>query len=253
MSVVPPGAARRGMAGVLWAAGVSRIDTLVVSHADSDHFNAVPDLLERFGVGELAVSESFLRSDALAVRRLLQLVHERHIPVRRLAAGDEIPCDPLCRVRVLHQDMSAREDNETSLVLAVESAGRRVLLTGDLEGESLRRFVADDPDACDVLLAPHHGSITSLPPDIARATQPDWVIVSGPGGGRWRDVEQAYAAAPGAAGPARVLKTGGSEAAAGSRGAVRLSLTAAGVVVHQFTDGCWRPVVGQAPRLSSPS
>jgi len=247
-----PAAARRGMSAVLWDAGVGRIDTLVVSHADTDHFNAVPDLLERFSVGRVAVSEAFLRSDAEAVRRLLRLVYERRIPVVRVDAGDDIPCDHLCRVRVLHHDAAAATDNETSLVLAVESAGRRLLLTGDLEGESLARFVAAGPDACDVILAPHHGSATSLPADIARATRPDWVVVSGPGGSRWGEVRRAYETARGARRPARVVKTGGVDDGGDPGGAVRVSLDAAGVAVRQFSAGRWRSVPPPpAPRPSS--
>jgi competence protein ComEC len=237
-----PGAARRAMSAVLWSGGHARIDTLVISHADTDHFNAVPDLLERFDVGELVVSKSFLVSDAFAARDLLRQVYERRIPVRCVRAGDDIPYDPLCRVRVLHHDASAADDNQTSLVLSVESAGRRLLLTGDLEGDALDAFVAGDPDTCDVLLAPHHGSATSLPAEIARSTKPDWVVVSGPGGSRWPEVRDAYETASGAGRPARVVKTGGPDAGSGARGAVAVSLSAAGVTVRQFSAGRWRDV-----------
>lgn len=248
-----PGAARRAMSAVLWSGGHARIDTLVISHADTDHFNAVPDLLERFDVGELVVSKSFLASDAFAARDLLRRVYERRIPVRCVRAGDDIPYDPLCRVRVLHQDASADDDNQTSLVLSVESAGRRLLLTGDLEGDALEAFVAGDPDTCDVLLAPHHGSATSLPADIARSTRPEWVVVSGPGGSRWPEVRDAYETASGASRPARVVKTGGPDAGSGARGAVTVSLSAAGVKVRQFSAGRWRDVPPPfRPRRSSP-
>jgi competence protein ComEC len=142
---------------------------------------------------------------------------------------------------VLHQDAFATDDNGTSLVLAVEAAGRRVLLPGDLEGEALGRFVAGDPDGCDVLLAPHHGSATSLPADIARVTQPDWVVVSGCGGHRWGIVEQAYATARGAGPPAAVVKTSGVPAEAA--GAVSVSLTACGVTLRQFRAGAWHEIV----------
>jgi len=234
-----PAAARRAVSAVLWTSGISRIDTLVVSHADADHFNAMPDLLERFAVGEFVVSRTFLGSEAPAVHELLRLVHERRIPVRCVAVGDEIPCDPLCRVRVVHHEPRAQEDNETSLVLAVESAGRRLLLTGDLEGEALARFVDGDPDRCDVLLAPHHGSVTSLPPAIAGVTAPTWVIVSGPGGARWGEVERAYRGAAGPGRAARVVKTAG---VGRSSGAARLWITAQGVEVRQYHAGRWAEV-----------
>jgi competence protein ComEC len=228
-----PGAARRAMAAVLWDEGVSRIDTLVVSHADADHFNAVPELLERFGVGEIVVTEAFCSSPSGGVADLLDRAAARRVPVRTVRAGDSFAVDPLCRVRVLRDGagQAAAADNERSLVLGVEAAGRRLLLTGDLEGPALADFVAAGPDACDVLVAPHHGTRTSLPPDIARATRPGLVLVSGVGGPAWGEVSAAYRDA---AGDAAVLKTGGE-------GAIAVTLTAAGVTVERFTNGRWRP------------
>jgi competence protein ComEC len=229
-----PGAARRAMAAVLWSEGLSRIDKLVVSHADTDHFNAVPELLARFAVGEIVVSESFLASPSPAVADLLERTAAAGIPVRTVRTGESFAVDPLCRTRVLHagDGRPLAADNERSLVLAVEAAGRRLLLTGDLEGPALAAFVADGPDSCDVLVAPHHGSRTSLPADIARATAADVVLVSGVGGPSWPEVRDAYAMS--AAKDATVLKTGGD-------GAIAVSFTAGGVAVSQYAAGRWRP------------
>ena len=149
------------------------------------------------------------------------------------AAGDEIGLDPLCRVRVLHPDPHAgapAADNETSLVLAGEPAGRRVLLTGDLEGEALERFVATGPGRRDVLVAPHHGSRASLSVPLLEATAPQWVIVSGAGGPRWPDLERDWIAA---AGGARVVRT---------EGAVHVSLSAAGTTASRYDAGRWEPL-----------
>jgi len=257
-----PGAARRAMAAVLWSEGVDRIDTLVLSHADSDHFNAVPDLLERFAVGEIVVSRAFLASPAAGVAEVLRRAGRAGVPVRTVSArgsaggdsapaADAIPFDPLCRVRVLHPRDEGpavggpTADNETSIVLAIESAGRRLLLTGDIEGAAVARLLATDPDRCDVLIAPHHGSRTSLPPDLARATSPDWVVVSGAGTAGWGEVRQAYERARTDGGFSTVVKTGGD-------GAVALTFTAAGTRVQQFTARGWRDVVAVAPALLMP-
>jgi competence protein ComEC len=263
-----PSAARRAMAGVLWHEGVSRIDTLVISHADTDHFNAVPELLERFAVGEMVVPPPFLESDSWAVGEVLRLARAAGIPVRAAAAGESFALDPLCRVRVLHPTAGSDDphvhnvaledargdamatDNETSLVLAVESAGRRLLLTGDLEGRSLARFIASDPDSCDVLVAPHHGSRTSLPPDIARATAADWVIVSGVGAAGWPEVREAYARARGDGDRIAVVKTGADDASTG--GAIAVGFTASSVRVEQFVRGRWRQVPAETPAAPSP-
>jgi len=234
------GAARRAVAAVLWSEGVSRIDALVLSHADADHFNAVPELLERFDVAAVAVPAAFLRAANPAVTDLLARLRARKIPVCTLAAGDSFPLDPLCRARVLHPRRGPRDqeasDNESSLVLAVESAGRRLLLTGDLEGRSLADFVRAGPGECDVLVAPHHGSRTSLPPDVATATRPACVVVSGAGRRTWPEVRAAYASA---AGGADVWLTGGA-------GALAVELSAGNVATARFAAGGWRTVVDQA-------
>jgi len=242
------------MTAVLWHEGVTQIDTLVISHADTDHFNAVPELLERFAVGEILVPPAFLASESWAVAEVLRQARLAGITVRATQAGDSFALDPLCRIRVLHPEIGDGDpeqhavapeaevtaDNETSLVLAVESAGRRLLLTGDLEGEALARFVASDPEPCDVLIAPHHGSRTSLPPDIARATAADWVVVSGLGAAGWPEVRDAYARARSDGRLVSVIKTGPGDDSAG--GAIALTLTASSVRVEQFDGGCWREV-----------
>jgi len=229
-----PGTARRAISSLLWSEGVSRVDVVVVSHADADHFNALPELLERFSIGMVVVPASLLRSASPAVVHLLERIEEADVPVMTAAAGDAFALDPLCRVRVLHPYRGATvvhaSDNESSIVLAVEAAGRRVLLTGDLEGPALARFVRESQGHCDVLVAPHHGSRTSLPADIATATRPACVAVSGGASRSWPMVRDAYAEA---AGGATVMLTG-------QRGAIAFDLTADAIVAARFRGGGWR-------------
>jgi competence protein ComEC len=232
-----PAAASRSLAAVLWSERTRRIDHLVISHADVDHFNAVPDLLNRFVVGEVVAPEPLLASAAPAARELVAAFRERGISIRIVRAGDSFAVDPQCRVRVLHPAAGAAAsigdtDNESSLVMAVEAAGRRWLLTGDLEGRAAERFIAADPDGCDVLVAPHHGSITSLPPDLAAATQPSVVLVSGAEGRSWPLVREAYAAA---ARGADILQTGRA-------GAIAVEADAATLSVRRFSGGRWQQV-----------
>lgn len=237
-------AASRSLSSLLWSERVRRIDTLVISHADTDHFNAVPDLLERFTIGEIVVPPAFLEAGAWAPRRLVALARERGVPVRAVQAGDGWAVDPLCRIRVLHpypEVRSAAGDNETSVVLAVETAGRRLLLTGDLEGAALDRFVARGPERCDVLVAPHHGSLSSLPPTLAVASDAAWVVVSGATSPGWPRVRDAYASAR--PGGTTVVKTGPDGGCGG--GAIAMQISAAGVEARQFRLGKWEQVADQ--------
>jgi competence protein ComEC len=235
-----PAGARRAMAAVLWSEGITRIDTLVVSHADADHFNAVPDLLTRFAVGRILVPEALPLNSSRAVATLLDAAAAAGVPVEAARAGDSFAIDPLCRARIHHppaaEDPAAEhvaDDNQSSLVVSIEAAGRRLLLTGDLEGTALQRFLAGPLEACDVLVAPHHGSHTSLPADIAARTRPRYVLASGRGGRRWPEVRRAYGAAAGA--EAEVFLTGRA-------GAIAVWLTAGSVEVQRYAAGRWQPL-----------
>ena len=69
-------------------------------------------------------------------------------------------------------------DNANSIVLLIEYAGRRILLTGDLERDGLLRLLQSPPQQCDVLLSPHHGSLGANTTDLARWARPDWLVAS---------------------------------------------------------------------------
>jgi competence protein ComEC len=83
-------------------------------------------------------------------------------------------------------------DNANSITLAVEHAGRRLLLPGDLETPGIEDVMAELPYDCDVLLAPHHGSRRSDPPGFAAWSTPNWVVISGGGGDDVRPVVETY-------------------------------------------------------------
>jgi competence protein ComEC len=93
-------------------------------------------------------------------------------------------------------------DNANSITVAVEHAGQRMLLPGDLESPGIEAVMAELPYDCDVLLAPHHGSRLSDPPGFAAWSTPNWVVISGGDGDDLIPVVQTYERAG-----ARVLQT----------------------------------------------
>ena len=54
-----PRVGRRIIAPALWSFGLDRLDSVYLSHADQDHYNALPDLLDRFRVGEIVIPPGF--------------------------------------------------------------------------------------------------------------------------------------------------------------------------------------------------
>jgi competence protein ComEC len=176
-----PFGAVRPTSAVLWSRGVRHLDAIVVSHADSDHFSGIPELLDRFSVGAIYVSPVMFETPQPAVAELAADIQKSGVPLRTIHAGDRLGNSLGVRLEVLHPPRKGviGSDNANSILLLVEYAGRRLLLTGDLESPGLDDVLAEEPLDCDVVLAPHHGSARSNPTGFSLWSTPEHVIISG--------------------------------------------------------------------------
>ena len=152
------------------------------SHADQDHYNALPDLLDRFQIGELVIPAGFENEQNPEASLLLDQLRARGIPIRTIAA-------PLmwdragAHVKVLHPPVHwhpEASDNARSLVLDAEYEGRHLLLTGDLDQIGLSELVSGpQPDPpIELMFSPHHGGKSANPAWLYSWARPRTVVVS---------------------------------------------------------------------------
>jgi competence protein ComEC len=143
--------------------GVSRLDMLLLSHADNDHSGG-----------------------AQAIQRLMPAVQViSGEPQRHAAELGAVPCDSGSEwqwndVRFsLWQWQAARDSNQASCVLLVEANGERVLLTGDIDEAAERALLGSGRDVqAQWLLLPHHGSRSSSSEPFLRAVDPAAALIS---------------------------------------------------------------------------
>jgi competence protein ComEC len=168
------------VARYLWAQGIGRIDAMVLSHADLDHYSLMPGLIERFGVRRFYVGPPGLQADDPSEAWLVEELDRRGIVPTIVAAGDQFVCGTECALTVLHPESESRwsNDNARSLVLEVQYRGRRILLPGDLEADGLEFLFTRPSPVIDVAMAPHHGSPHSDPERFLRWCRPRWCIIS---------------------------------------------------------------------------
>lgn len=191
-----PRLASRAIAGYLWSRGRTHLDAVVLSHADADHYNALPALTKQFSIGVVYVSPVMFENPSDGLRALQRALADARVTTSEVWTGDRLRTADDCRIEVLHPPRRGvlGRDNANSIVLAVEFAGRRLLLTGDLESPGLDDVLAEEPYDCDVLLAPHHGSAYSAAPKVAAWCRPEWTVISGAERDQAAVVQAAYAA-----------------------------------------------------------
>jgi len=176
---------KRVVAPFLDYAGTRRIKAIIISHDDIDHINGIPEIVEHCHVESVYATDAFgtnMRTDPCGTAGLLgSLLHEKHLAIRNLkdidvesAANMKMlwPTEQIC------QDQTV-SDNDKSVVTLIEFAGKKVLLCSDIEKFAQSELLRLHPDLkADVVVAPHHGLITTLDAHFVDKLDPDILICS---------------------------------------------------------------------------
>jgi competence protein ComEC len=142
----------------LFADGHASLDTMMISHADSDHSGGAPAVIESIRVREFVAS--LQPGDPL-----WKAAAAREAGTLRCVAGQRWQWDGVTfEVLWPGRGPLTGKTNAQGCVLKVTSAaGRAALFAADIEADVERKLLRRDPAALrsDVLLVPHHGSKTS--------------------------------------------------------------------------------------------
>lgn len=168
----------RLIAPFLWSRGIRRVDVLVATHPQWDHYGGLTFLAAEFAPRE--VWGNGRNGAGAGWRRFAATVAESGARTVAVERGDQRRWGGAV-VRVLGPPQGARLGvNDASVVLALEYGGRRVLLSGDIEEEGERALL--DADAGGLrsvaLKVPHHGSATSSTARFVAAVGPEVAVVS---------------------------------------------------------------------------
>jgi competence protein ComEC len=156
----------------LRASGIASLDTVIVTHDDSDHAGGAVSVLSGLTVGVFYSSLS-------ASHPALLVAPAYKLPC---AAGQGWNWDGV-RFDLLHPTadsyaIDGLKSNDRSCVLKITTAYGAALLTGDIEARSERELLQRAPQALrvDLLVVPHQGSRTSSTEDFIASVQPRWAV-----------------------------------------------------------------------------
>lgn len=157
--------------------GDRRIDLVLMTHPQLDHFGGFIEVLRQYEVG------AFLGTGRVgttkAYSELMRVIRERQIPYIALRRGSRIAYGDV-GVDVLSpnaRDLASKELNDGCLVLRVATPVARALFTCDADENIERALAARDDIRADILKVGHHGSRFSSSASFLRAVSPKVAVI----------------------------------------------------------------------------
>ena len=150
---------------------ISKLDILIVSHADQDHAGGVQAIASQFPIGRTLVGETV---DGVSLTQSRCSTAAAWVSNGVRFQFLQVPRD------------TAWEGNNASCVLQVATGRHKLLLTGDIETPVEALLLKNSLlGRVNTVVVPHHGSRTSSSQDFVNALSPDLAIVSAGFGNRW--------------------------------------------------------------------
>ncbi len=161
----------RILAPALRAAGIGRLDGLMLSHDDLDHTGGTASLMQAMPVG-------WISSPLSPDHELLQQAKD----TRPCLDGQSWEWDGVM-FELLHPEpgngrrsKAKHHDNDQSCVLRISTGDQHILLAGDIEKDTEQRLLRLHADKlpASLLVVPHHGSKSSSGYDFVATVLPDY-------------------------------------------------------------------------------
>ncbi|HUX90791.1 MAG TPA: DNA internalization-related competence protein ComEC/Rec2 [Gallionellaceae bacterium] len=151
--------------------GIAQLDSLMLTHNDSDHTGGALSVMQAIPVLLLSTS---LPDDSPILRQAVK--------TRRCSDGQSWDWDGV-HFELLHPALASYAEekiinNDLGCVLRISNGKNSVLLTADIEKNAERRLLELHPDKLDstMLVVPHHGSKTSSTTAFVAAVHPRYAV-----------------------------------------------------------------------------
>ncbi len=169
------------IAPFLWNKGIRKIDAIVVTHPDADHYNGLGFIVEHFSPKTLWVRDEEGHDNNF--KNFIRRAKKDRVSVSSPEKGQYLMegSESLeCIANISEAEVTdSRNMANSGLVLKACNHRNCALFPGDIGRNRERSLVSQGYDLnSDILLAPHHGSITSNSSQFLTAVSPKYLLVS---------------------------------------------------------------------------
>ena len=161
--------------------GITKLDTLIITHFDKDHVGGAARILRALPVGQVLEPDytpEDPESDSYTSYR--QALAETAVPVTALQNSLDLTLGTATlTVTGDHGTLYTKNiDNNHSLLVTVSHAGNKLLFAGDIEKQRIRDVLEEGVENCDFLKVPHHGVYNSALPELFEALGMQYAVIT---------------------------------------------------------------------------
>ncbi len=174
------------IARFLWHKKIKTIETVILTHYDSDHLNGLIFVLKNFNVKQVLANHD--PGTCSKNEEFTQILSDNQIhypPYNRFPKKLNINgvtlkiLYPLENFAILALKDSWRDSNNNSMVVQVNFENQSILFPGDIMQKAEEElFKVNDDLRSTIMVAPHHGSSSSSSPIFLKHVNPEYIIVS---------------------------------------------------------------------------
>lgn len=179
----------RVIAPFLWKERIWSLDGTVITHMHADHYNGMDFIITHFAPKRLYIPYGN-RTDK-NYRKIVSLARSKHTEIIHPVAGQTESFIPNMHIYWLGMNgllekstgqkktETASDKNEDGLVFKLVYRDRSFLFPGDIDQHAESLLLAERMNMeSDILLSPHHGSISSSSHNFINTVSPTFIIVS---------------------------------------------------------------------------
>jgi len=177
----------RVIAPFLWRKKIKTVDTLILSHPNSDHLNGLIYIARHFNVKNVWTNGE--KRNTLGYKKFMKIIREENIDMPgfkdmpRTCKINGVALEILYPKRDFldkRKKEKWRDTNNNSLVVKADFGKYSFLLSGDIMKRAERELVSmvGENLHSTVLIAPHHGSKSSSSGLFLDKVNPEYIIIS---------------------------------------------------------------------------
>ncbi len=157
-----------------------KVELLIVTHPDKDHMGGLVEVLKYYEVEQII--ETGIFCDTAICKEWDELVEEKNIPIKYAEFGQRININDI-DIKILFpfenlKDQKMKDDNESSIVLRIDTENNSYLLTGDagfaVENMLLEKNIYIETK---ILKIAHHGSKNATSNEFLRKVNPQKAVI----------------------------------------------------------------------------